>query len=62
MNSNNITSCILEKIQRADRDFMLFDGCKKILIALSGGADSTLLLFLLWEYTREKGIGAIEAW
>ncbi len=53
MPSNNITFEISDKIQRADRDFSLFDGCKKILVALSGGADSCCLLLSLWE-NREK--------
>ena len=53
MNNNSITLTITEKIKRADRDFSLFDGCKKILVALSGGADSCCLLLSLRE-RREK--------
>ncbi len=55
MPSNNITFEILEKIQRADRDFSLFDGCKKILVALSGGADSCCLLLSLREICEKYG-------
>lgn len=55
MLNRNITFEISEKIQRADRDFMLFDGCKKILIALSGGADSCCLLLSLRELCEKYG-------
>lgn len=55
MHSNNITFEISGKIQRANRDFSLFDGCKKILVALSGGADSCCLLLSLWENRERYG-------
>lgn len=38
-----------------DRFQMLCDGMK-VLVGFSGGADSTALLQLLWEYGRERGI------
>lgn len=47
MNNLNITSPVLEKIQRANRDFLLFDGCERMLVGLSGGADSTCLLLAM---------------
>ena len=53
MNKTNITFSLLEKIERANKDFSLFDGCKKILVGLSGGADSTCLL-LSMNLLREK--------
>lgn len=55
MNRTNITCSFLEKIKRADRDFKLFDGAGKILIGLSGGADSTALLLSLKELSEESG-------
>ena len=55
MNSRNITSCFLEKLQRADKDFQLFDGAQRILVGLSGGADSTSLLVGLSELSANYG-------
>ena len=55
MNSVNITNSFLEKIKRADEDFCLFDGAEKILVGLSGGADSTALLLSLNELSKVFG-------
>ncbi|MBP3580399.1 MAG: tRNA lysidine(34) synthetase TilS [Clostridia bacterium] len=55
MLNHNITFEILEKIKKADCDFSLFDGCKKILVALSGGADSCCLLLSLASLSCEYG-------
>jgi len=55
MYNNNITFDVLEKIQRADRNFSLFDGCKKVLAALSGGADSCCLLLALSKLGEKYG-------
>jgi tRNA(Ile)-lysidine synthase len=55
MNINNITSSLLEKIEKANKDFHLFDGAKKILVGLSGGADSTCLVTALKELSEEYG-------
>ena len=55
MNNTNITFALSEKIKRADRDFSLFDGAEKILVGLSGGADSTCLLISLCELSKEFG-------
>ena len=55
MNNTNITFALSEKIKRADRDFSLFDGAEKILVGLSGGADSTSLLISLCELSRDFG-------
>ena len=52
---NNIIPIILEKIEKADRDFSLFGGCGKILVALSGGADSTCLLLCLHKLASKHG-------
>ncbi len=53
MNSNNITLSFQEKIDRANTDFCLFEGCEKILVGLSGGADSTSLLLVLKELSEK---------
>ena len=55
MNNNNITSSLLEKIKRADADFSLFEGAEKILVGLSGGADSTSLVLSLCELRKTQG-------
>ncbi|MBQ7399136.1 MAG: tRNA lysidine(34) synthetase TilS [Clostridia bacterium] len=55
MNSTNITSVFLEKIERANKDFCLFDGAEKILVGLSGGADSTCLLLSLCSLSEKYG-------
>lgn len=55
MNNTNITLSFQEKIKRADRDFGLFECCDKILVGLSGGADSTCLLLALNELSKEYG-------
>ena len=47
MNITNITFSILEKIEKANKDFDLFNGGDKILVGLSGGADSVSLLLAL---------------
>ena len=55
MNSTDVICSFLERIKRADRDFCLFDGTKKILVGLSGGADSTALLLSLKKLSQELG-------
>ncbi len=55
MNKNNITFDVLEKIEQANYDFSLFDGCKRMLIGLSGGADSTCLLLTLKALSQKYG-------
>ncbi len=55
MLNRNIFSDISEKIQRANRDYSLFDGCNKILAALSGGADSCCLLLVLEALSERYG-------
>ena len=55
MNSTNITFSLLEKIQRANSDFSLFEGCEKILIGLSGGADSVCLTTVLNDLREKYG-------
>lgn len=55
MNNKNITFLVSEKIKKASRDYSLFDASKKILVALSGGADSCSLLITLKELSKELG-------
>lgn len=57
----NISAAIAAKIKKADEEFSLFDGRKKILAALSGGADSCCLLLCLCELGKKYGfsVGAI---
>ena len=55
MNSTNITFSLLEKIERVNDDFALFHDCKKILVGLSGGADSTCLLLALKQLSEKYG-------
>ena len=57
MNNTNITFSFLEKIERANKDFSLFDGAKRILVGLSGGADSTCLLLSLKNLSEKYGFG-----
>ena len=55
MNVNNITFSLLEKIERANIDFHLFDNATKILVGLSGGADSTCLVTALVKLSEKYG-------
>ncbi len=55
MNSTNITFSLLEKIERVNEDFALFHDCRKILVGLSGGADSTCLLLALKQLSKKYG-------
>ena len=55
MNINNITFSLLEKIEKANKDFHLFDGAEKILVGFSGGADSTCLVTALKEMSEKYG-------
>ena len=55
MLNHNITFEISEKIKSASLDFSLFEGCKSILVALSGGADSCCLLLCLVQMSKEFG-------
>ena len=55
MNNTNITLSFLEKIEKANKDFRLFDGVQKILVGLSGGADSTALLVSLASLSEKYG-------
>ena len=43
MHKNDITSRLLAKIESANEKYALFCGKSKILIGLSGGADSVCL-------------------
>ncbi len=53
--NNIITFSLLEKIEKADREYSLFDGCAKVLVGLSGGADSTCLLLSLFSLSQKYG-------
>lgn len=55
MNNRNITFDFPEKIEKAAEDFCLFEGAEKILVALSGGADSTSLLIALCDLSKKYG-------
>ena len=55
MNSRNITFAFVEKIEKANEDFSLFEGAKKILVGLSGGADSTALVLSLCSLREKYG-------
>ena len=55
MNSTNITFDFLEKIEKANRDFSLFDGMESVLVGLSGGADSTCLLLSMKALSSKYG-------
>lgn len=55
MNSRNITFEFPEKIEKAALDFGLFEGAQRILVALSGGADSTSLLVSLCALSKKYG-------
>ena len=55
MNNTNITLSFLEKIEKANKDFRLFGGVQKILVGLSGGADSTALLVSLASLSEKYG-------
>ena len=53
--NNIITFSLLEKIEKAAKDHSLFDGCRKILVGLSGGADSTCLLRSIVSLSQKYG-------
>ncbi len=55
MNNTNITLSFQEKIEKANKDFSLFDGADKILVGLSGGADSTSLVLVLKKLSQKYG-------
>ena len=55
MNSNNITFSFLEKIERVNTDFSIFDNADKILVGLSGGADSVSLVLALKALSSKYG-------
>ncbi len=55
MNRHNITSFLLEKIEKAINDFSLLEGAGGILVGLSGGADSTCLLVSLKQLQKKYG-------
>ena len=55
MNSADMTLFLREKTEKANRDFCLFDGAEKILVGLSGGADSTALLLVLKDLSEKYG-------
>ncbi len=54
--NKNITLPLLEKIKRANNDFSMFSKGDKILVGLSGGADSTCLLLSLYAISKELGL------
>ncbi len=53
--NNNITFSLLEKIESVNKDYSLFDSCKKLLVGLSGGADSTCLTCALHSLSEKYG-------
>lgn len=55
MNSTNITFSFLEKIEKANNDFSLFDKDSRILAGLSGGADSVSLVLSLKMLSEKYG-------
>ena len=59
MNNRNITFSFVEKIEKANEDFSLFEGAKKILVGLSGGADSTALVTSLCSLSKKYGFDVV---
>ena len=57
MNNNIITFSLLEKIEKANKDFSLFESVTGIVVGFSGGADSTCLLLALKELSQRYGFG-----
>ena len=55
MNSTDKKNALLIKIEKADNEFSLFSGVEKILVGLSGGADSTCLLHSLKSLSEKYG-------
>jgi len=55
MSRHNITSFLLEKIEKAINDFSLLEGADGVLVGLSGGADSTCLLVSLKQLQKKYG-------
>lgn len=61
MHNNDITSRLLAKIESANEKYALFTGKSKILIGLSGGADSVCLTLSLAALSQKYGytVGAL---
>ena len=53
---DRIVNTVREKFRGAARDYDMFGGTRGILVGYSGGADSTLLLRLLYEYREKTGV------
>jgi len=53
---DKLTAEVLKRTREAVESFGMFDGTKRLLVAFSGGADSTVLLYVMRALSEEYGI------